>query len=359
HLLQKQLNSTMRISRGGFRVRNHLIVEVMTDQGVSGLGEAVGNVKYAQGILENAMIHLAIGFDPFNIEALRQKLLDSQVYFERMGSAICAASAIEMACWDIKGKALGVPVYQLLGGMVHPKLDTYVSDIYWEQEPAAMAKSARRILDRGFTAVKAHVGAENSRKDFNRIRALRSEIGPSTRMMIDLNAGYEYSDALNAALRWSEFDLTWLEEPINPEHRDRMSDLRSRCRVPIAGGENEFRIHGFRDLFEKKSLDIAMPDIGRAGGIQETKDICVLAAAFGVEVSPHCFSSGVLLAATAQLMASTPNAKLLEFDSSDNAIIDDLLITPPQFENGMYLVPENPGLGVVLRPETLKKYKVN
>ena len=129
-LLQKKLSSTMRISRGGFDVRNHTIVEVHTDEGITGLGEGVGNAHLVKAILEGQMGKLALGLDPFNIEKVRNTLIDSQVYFERMGSAICAASAIEMACWDIKGKALNVPVYQLLGGLYQEQLETYASDVY-------------------------------------------------------------------------------------------------------------------------------------------------------------------------------------------------------------------------------------
>ena len=116
--LQKKLSSQMLISRGGFAIRNHTLVRVHTDSGISGLGEGIGNALLVKAILKEQMCELAVGQDPFNIEALRQSLLDSQVYFERQGSAICAASAIEIACWDIKGKALGIPVYQLLGGCI-------------------------------------------------------------------------------------------------------------------------------------------------------------------------------------------------------------------------------------------------
>lgn len=357
-LLEKKLSSSMCISRGGFTVRNHLIVRVETDSGVTGLGEGIGNARYIKGILEQRMNQLAIGMDPMSIETLRQKLLDSQVYFECEGSAICAASAIEMACWDIKGKVLQCPVYQLLGGLHREKLELYASDVYWEEDIAKMSDAAKRIVDKGITSVKAHIGFRGAREDLRRVEALRKALDGKNRLMIDLNAGYQYSEALTAAQLWKDFDLYWLEEPLHPQHVKRFADLRAKSSIPIAAGENVFRTYGFRNLFEQGAVDFAMPDIGRAGGIQETKNICALAEAYGVEVSPHNFSSGVLLAATMHLMAATPNTHLLEFDNSENAIYHEFFVEPLRIQDGMACVPHGPGLGIHLTPDVIKKYAV-
>src|SRR5712691_3314583 len=189
-LLQKKLSSSMHISRGGFSLRMHTLVEVVTDEGITGLGEGVGDALAVKAIIEARMIGLAVGLDPMDIEAVRSRLIDSQVYFERMGSAICAASAIEMACWDIKGKALNVPVYQLLGGLYRDRLEAYVSDIYWEQDASKLGSNAERVLKLGFRIIKAHLGRETPRAELERIRVLRKTVGNGTRLMIDLNAGY-------------------------------------------------------------------------------------------------------------------------------------------------------------------------
>lgn len=349
----------MRISRGGFDVRHHLIVEVVTDEGVTGLGEGVGNALLIQQILRGFMIEQALGLDPMNIESVRNKLIDSQVYMEQKGSVICAASAIEMACWDIKGKALNVPVFQLLGGLYRDKVEAYASDIYWEEDPGKMGENAARVKSLGYRAIKAHLGCKSPREDTLRVQALREVIGPDIDLMIDLNGGYDRLQAFQAAKLWEPFNLYWLEEPVNPHQIDCLADLRNRTSMPIAAGENEFRLHGFKQLFDKNAVDIAMPDIGRAGGIQETRNICVLAQSYGVLVSPHNYSSGVLLGATIQLMASIPNAHLLEIDTSDNAIYQELLIEPLQIENGFVKVPQFPGLGVELSEEVLKKYSIH
>jgi L-alanine-DL-glutamate epimerase-like enolase superfamily enzyme len=359
HLLQKKLTSSMRISRGGFDIRHHLIVEVVTDEGITGLGEGVGNAHLIRQILAGSMVEQAIGLDPMNIEAVRDKLIDGHVYLEQKGSVICAASAIEMACWDIKAKALNVPVFQLLGGLYRDKIEAYASDIYWEKDPKKMGDNAARVKSLGYKAIKAHLGCESPKEETLRVQALRDAIGPDTDLMIDLNGGYNSIQAFQAAKLWEPFKLHWLEEPVNPNQIGCLADFRGRTSVPIAAGENEFRVYGFKQLFDKQAIDVAMPDIGRVGGIQETRNICALAQSYGVLVSPHNYSSGVLLGATLQLMASIPNAYLLEIDTSDNAVYQELLIEPLQIDNGFVKVPQFPGLGVKLNEEVLRKYSVH
>jgi D-galactarolactone cycloisomerase len=359
HLLQKKLTSSMRISRGGFDVRHHLIVEVVTDEGVTGLGEGVGNARLIQQVLTSSMVEQALGLDPMNIEEIRRKLVDSHVYFEQKGSVICAASAIEMACWDIKGKALDVPVFQLLGGLYRDKIEAYASDIYWEKDPNKMGDNATRVKNLGYKAIKAHLGCESPQKETLRIQALRDAIGPDIDLMIDLNAGYNRLQAYEAAKLWKPYNLYWLEEPVSPNQIDCLADFRNRTSMSIAAGENEFRVYGFKQLFDNKAVDVAMPDMGRVGGIQETRNICALAESYGVLVSPHNYSSGVLLGATIQLMASVPNAHLLEIDTSGNAVYQELLIEPLEVENGFVKVPQFPGLGVKLDSEILEKYSIH
>jgi L-alanine-DL-glutamate epimerase-like enolase superfamily enzyme len=263
-----------------------------------------------------------------------------------------------MACMDIKGKALGVPVYELLGGKCRDWLPAYASDIYWEEDPGSMGDRARALVDRGFRAVKAHVGCRPAREDARRVAAIRRGIGDGIGLMIDLNAGYTNLEAREAARTWGEHDLIWLEEPVHPDCVAMMGDLRRAAAMPLAAGENEFGLHGFRELFDAGAVDVAMPDLGRAGGLLETKNICALAGDHGVTVSLHNFSSGVLLAATMHLMASTPNATWLEMDSSDNPVYGELLEEPLVFADGSAKVSDCPGLGVVLREETLRKYAV-
>ena len=357
-LLQKKLTSTMNISRGGFNVRTHALIKVTTDQGVTGLGEGVGDALTIKSVIEGRMGELAVGLDPMSIETIRKNLIDNQVYFERKGSAICAASGIEMACWDIMGKVLKVPVYQLLGGLYRDRLETYVSDVYWEKDPLSMARNLERILKKGFKTIKAHVGCEPPEADEKRIEALRRAAGNETGLMIDLNGGYTPREAMVASRLWDKYNLFWLEEPLNPNQVDALADFRSRSKFTIAAGENEFRLHGFKQLFDHKAVDVAMPDIGRVGGIQEARNICALAESYGIPVSPHNFSSGILLAATIHLMAATPNTWLLELDSSNNAVYEELMVAPLEISDGHVQVPDQPGLGVELTDDIIRQYGI-
>jgi len=356
--LQKKLTSTMQISRGGFSVRNHTIVEVHTDVGIIGLGEGVGNASYVKALLQGPIGEMALGLDPLDIENIREQLIDNQVYFERMGSAICAASAIEMACWDIKGKHEGVPVYELLGGLKKPELEAYASDVYWEEDPENMLERVYAIKDMGLKTIKAHIGYKGPKEDLIRVEALRKALGTTHNLMIDLNCGYTYDQALETIELWKPYNLTWLEEPVNPNLYQEMGKLREISYIPIAAGENEFLVHGFKTLFENKAVDIAMPDIGRAGGILETQKICELAQTYGVAASPHNYSSGVLLAATMHLMAATPHCNFLEYDASTNAVYHEFFIEPLEFVDGKVKVQNLPGLGVELKKEILETYAV-
>lgn len=353
HLLKNALSSTMRISRGGFDTRYHCIVQVVTDQGIYGLGEAIGNARLLRSILDGGFAERIIGEDPRNINRIRELLLDSDVYFERMGSVICAASALEMACWDIKAKALDLPLHQLLGGATSTRLEAYASDIYWQDSAAAMAAEAQRICDLGYRKLKVHIGAASPRDECRRLAAIRDAIGPEVDLMVDLNGGYDYPTALEALRRWQELDLYWLEEPVDANNVEALVRLRSQSSVPIAAGENEFRLHGFSQLLRRNAVDIAMPDIGRAGGISETRKICALAQAAGVRVSLHNFSSGVLLAATMHVHAVEEAACLLEMDTSDNAVIDEFFADGLVVEDGYAHLSDAPGIGVELNEQVL------
>jgi L-alanine-DL-glutamate epimerase-like enolase superfamily enzyme len=359
HLLRKKLSSPMRISRGGFTFREHAVVEVITDAGISGLGEGVGDPPMVKAIIEGVLRNEVKGLDPLNIEGIRNKLLDGKVYFERKGSVICAASAIETACWDILGKEQNLPLYQLLGGLVSDKIEVYASDVYWEENSRSMASNAERIAKQGIRTVKIHLGCLPPEQEVERIRVIREVLGPDVCLMIDLNAGYDGASALRAAQLWEKYDIYWLEEPVNPSLADIQADLRKQTNIPIASGENEFRLEGFKYLFDQGAVDIAMPDIGRVGGIQETYDICMLAKTFDVAISPHNFSSGVLLAATAHLMFAVANTKLLEIDTSDNAVYHEFFPDPFQIKDGFAFPSDRPGLGVELSEEILELYCEN
>tara|TARA_Y100001960_G_scaffold328831_1_gene418589 strand:+ start:985 stop:2091 length:1107 start_codon:yes stop_codon:yes gene_type:complete len=356
HLLRKKLASSMRISRGGFTFREHAVVEVVTDAGISGIGEGVGDPPMVKAIIEGVLKNEVTGLNPLDIDQIRKKLLDGKVYFERKGSVICAASAIETACWDIKGKENKAPLYKLLGGLVRDKIKVYASDVYWEEDPRSMAANAERIAKQGINVIKVHLGCLPPEEEVKRVRVIREVLGPDVSLMIDLNAGYDGPTSIRAAKLWEPYDIFWLEEPVNPGLADVQAELRKKTKIPLASGENEFRVEGFKYLFDQQAVDIAMPDIGRVGGIQETLDICCLAKNFNILVSPHNFSSGVLLAATMHLMMAVNNVDLLEIDMSNNAVYHEFFVEPLKIENGFAFPSDRPGLGVELDDKILDAY---
>lgn len=353
--IQRQLQSKMQISRGGFQVREHTLVRITCEDGTTGLGEGVGHARRVAAILREGMAQKVLGMHVDRVEAIKRQLIDGEVYFERCGSAICAASAIEMACWDALGKMHDVPASFLLGTRVHDSFETYASDIYWEEDSQRLADRASELLKRGFRCVKAHLGHRSPREETARVKALRSAIGNDIGLMIDLNAGYTRNQAIEALSEWEEYNLFWLEEPLHPNDKAGLSYLRQYSHTPFAAGENWFTAEDFDEPISSGAVDYYMPDAARVGGLSELKRIAMMVELRGGAVSPHNFSSGILLAATLQVMAAIPNAKLLEMDASDNSVYQEFLEEPLWPTEGVVHVPDYPGYGVRLPEEIISR----
>lgn len=264
-------------------------------------------------------------------------------------------SAIEVACWDIHGKAEKVPVSQLFGGAKRDWIDAYASDLHWD-EPQMMAETAKRFVGEGFSWVKTHIGAEHD-NDLVRLEAIRRAIGPDIGLMIDINTVYDRQTALEQGRRQAAFDPFWFEEPIAPADYEGHAWLRDRLPMPIAAGENLYTVHGFTPMFACRGCDYVMPDILRCGGIGQTRLICEAAEREGVIATPHNFSSGVGLAATLHLMAAVPQTRLLEYDTSRTSIYKEMFVEPLVVKDGRVRVPTAPGLGVALTEEIIAKYR--
>lgn len=345
-LISKPLQRPLGASRGEMRARSACLVHVQTDEGISGLGEAVGDLPAIAAVINARIGPMLIGEDPFASERIWRRVFQEPIYWDLKGVSVCALSGIDIALWDIKGKALNVPVYQLLGGCYRSEIEAYASDLFWD-EPQAMARSAAGYIDDGFGIVKCHIG-RGAEADDARVAAMRAAIGPHAGLMVDINCGYDRPTALRALRRWQPYSLFWLEEPLPPHDLEGYAQLRAAAITPIAGGENEFTRYGFSQLLRRDGLDYAMPDAGRTGGITEMRRICALCESAGVVMSPHNFSTGVLLAATLHVMAALPGTELLEFDVTGTAMYDEVLLEPPQRKGAYVAVPQAPGLGVQL-----------
>ncbi len=352
--LRKPMAKPLVVSRGTLAARTAIVVLVHTDEGISGLGESVGDSSGVVPIIRDQLAPLVIGEDPFDIERLWEKMYTSRVYWDLKGALVIAMSGIDIALWDIKGKSLGVPVYQLLGGACRRKIRAYASDLFWD-EPEVMARAAATYVRDGFPIVKTHIGRDLE-GDIARLTAIRKAIGREAGLMIDINCGYDRPTAARMGKRFEEFAPLWYEEPLRPHDIEGYRQLRGQVGIPLALGENEFTKHGFLELFTHNAVDYVMPDPARVGGITETKKIASLAEAFNLILTPHNFSSGILLAASLHLMAATPNADLLEFDVTGTGIYEELLVEPLKVDGGIVDIPQGPGLGVVLKDEVRERY---
>jgi D-galactarolactone cycloisomerase len=338
--------------------RGAAFVVVETDAGVTGVGEGVGPEPYiVERIVEEKYAPRLIGEDPLDIERHWAAMLTDDLYKDRKGQGVSAASGVDIALWDIAGKHHGVPVYRLLGGPVGGDLKPYASDLFW-QDPETMADRAASYVDRGFAGVKTHLG-RGLDADEERVAALREAIGPDTALMVDMNCGYDRPDARRVGRMLEEYDVYWYEEPLSPYDVEGLAALREELAVPIAAGENEYTKWGFHDLLSADAVDYAMPDVMRCGGITEATKVCALAETYGTVVTPHCFTTGVGLAASMHVMAASPACEWLEFDPTDFPVYEALFETPPTLEDGRIAPPEEPGLGVSLDPDVIGEYRVD
>jgi L-alanine-DL-glutamate epimerase-like enolase superfamily enzyme len=351
--LVRRLDRPQRNSREGRSDRRFTFVLVETDAGLTGLGEAFGDQALMPTIVERRLRPMALGLDPCDVGAVWRRLFASRAFWETAGSVLCGISAVEVACWDVRGQAEGVGVCHLLGGRRRDWIDAYASDLHWE-EPGRMAEAAARLCAQGFRCVKTHVGAPGEwDRDLGRVEAVRRAVGPGVGFMIDVNTAFEPHEALEFGKALLPFDPYWYEEPVAPLDAAGHAWLRGRLPLRIATGENLYLTHGFEPLWAHRACDYAMPDVLRCGGLEQTRQICQAAVRHGVVPSPHNYSSGVGLAATLHLMAALPETEWLEFDPTGTAIYEELFVEPLAVEGGRVYVPEGPGLGVRLTEELL------
>jgi L-alanine-DL-glutamate epimerase-like enolase superfamily enzyme len=358
--LEVPMDEPKMVSKGrGFRARPAAIVEVETDAGITGVGEGVGpNPHMIETAVEREHADSLLGEDPRDVERHWETMVEGGTYWDRKGAAVSAASGIDIALWDIVAKHHDAPLYRLLGGDTRGdgRVRAYASDLFWT-DPETMARRAADYVDRGFTAVKTHLG-NGVAADRERVAAIREAIGDAD-LMVDVNCGYDRPTALRAGRMLEEYDVYWYEEPLDPHDVDGLAELRAKLDVPIATGENEFTRWGFRELFGAGAVDYAMPDLMRCGGITETRKIAAMAGAFGVTATPHNFSTGVGLAATLQLMAATPETAWLEFDTTGYELYDPLVVGGIDVDDeGRVAVPDTPGVGAQLPDAVVERYGI-
>ncbi|HTZ92996.1 MAG TPA: mandelate racemase/muconate lactonizing enzyme family protein [Streptosporangiaceae bacterium] len=347
--------------------RNLTFVVVQTDAGIEGLGEVrmVNHTDALLGFLREAVPRHVLGSDPFEIESLVRRMTTAD--YARPGEvAMSAASVIEIACWDIMGKALGQPVYRLLGGAVRDRIKAYANGWYQVDRTAAeFHAAARRAIDRGYQAVKVDpfgdangtLSAAERGLSISLIEAVRDAIGADAELMIEMHGRFTPRTALSLAADLARFSPSWIEEPIPPDDLKALAWVAGRVSVPVATGE---RIHvrsEFRELFERRGADIVQPDITMCGGLSETKKIASWAESYSILVAPHNVGGPVSTAAALHLAACTPNFYIQE---NFNDFAEDYVMAAapgnPLVADGYFALPAGPGLGVTLDRDVIASH---
>ncbi len=344
-----------RYAGGQCTARVTSLVLVHTDSGKIGIGAAYSHPGLVHLIVQDQLQPLLIGDDPTDVEALWQKMYRLTRWYGRKGVAISAIGAIDTACWDLRGKSLDQPVWALLGGR-QPTCPAYASALLWKT-PEALADEASRLIARGFQRVKMRLGYGTD-GDRTAVRAVRKAIGPTCDLMCDGSMRYSLDEAELLAKFLAEQNVFWFEEPFEPEDIDSYVALRPRVSVPLAAGENEFGMQGFRELIRAGALDIVQPDVSRCGGITEAHRVADLAQTAGLRVAPHTWSDAVAVMANAHVVAALPHGLTVEVDQTGNPLIEELLVEPLTVRDGQLSLSRAPGLGIELNQLVLQKYRL-
>ncbi|TCJ13676.1 mandelate racemase/muconate lactonizing enzyme family protein [Rubrobacter taiwanensis] len=339
--------------------RNLTIVRVRTDEGLTGLGEVrmVNHTDALLGYLKEAVPRYVIGHDPFRIEDLVRRMQRDD--FSRPGEVMSSGIAVlEMACWDIVGKALGQPVYNLLGGPVRDRIKAYANGWYRvERTPEQFHAAAKQVVERGYTALKLDPFGpgyyELERAEKLRaaaiVEAVRDAVGPEAEILLEMHGRFSPATAIEMARLLEPYGLGWAEEPVPPTNLKALKKVAEGIGVPVATGE---RIHNrveYRELFELQAVDVIQPDITQMGGLLETKKLAAWADAYFVTVAPHNVGGQISTAAALHLAACTPNFRIQEyFNDFADPWVKETAPGVPEVRDGYFELPGGPGLGVEL-----------
>jgi L-rhamnonate dehydratase len=346
-----------------------VLVRVSTDEGLYGIG-SVGVGNGAAGyVLQEHLRPILLGRSPFDVESLWESMYRGTLNYGRKGLVIEAISAVDIALWDIIGKAAGQPVYKLLGGKTRDRIPVYASRLYAREDLELVAAEAAGFVKKGFRAVKQRFGygpkegLTGMRKNLELIRTVREAIGPDIELMADAYMGWDvlYAIRMIRMIEDAGLNLKWVEEPLIADDIDGYVKIRNSVATPISGGEHEFTRYGFRELIRRDAVDILQPDVNRVGGITEAIKIWGMAAGFGLPVIPHAGQMH-----NYHLVMSHLNSPMAEYlpPKGDGGILDDdtmfyeLFIGEPLASDGYITLSDAPGLGLELNTDRIREWKV-
>ena len=347
-----------------FTFHGWLVVEIFTDDGLVGIGDAALAPQVTKQVIDLQLKQLLIGKDPWDIEFLWQHMYRKTMAFGRRGIGMIAISAVDIALWDILGKSAKQPVYRLLGGRTKPRIPVYASRLY-SVELSELAAEAKRYKAEGYKAMKLRFGwgpsdgAAGMQRNLNLVRTVRETVGDGIDVMADAYMGWTLDYAKRMLPLLSPFHLRWLEEPVIPDDVHGYAELKSYGCIPIAGGEHEFTAYGFRDLLEARALDYIQFDTNRVGGLTQARKIAALAEAYSVPVIPHAGQMHNYHVVMASL--NSPMAEYFPVVDVEvgNELFWYIFNGEPKAKDGFIDLDENvPGLGLTVNEAALEQFEV-
>lgn len=347
-----------------FTFHGWLIVEVFTDNGVVGIGNAALAPQITKQVIDLYLEPLLIGADPWNTEFLWQLMYRKTMAFGRKGIAMAAISAVDIALWDILGKSTRQPVFRLLGGRTKARIPVYASRLY-SGPLEALAEEAKRYKDEGYKAVKLRFGwgpmdgAAGMQRNLELVRTVRQSVGDEVDVMADAYMGWTLDYAKRMLPLLEPFHLRWLEEPVIPDDTGGYAELKAAGRIPIAGGEHEFTLYGFRELLDARAIDYIQFDTNRVGGISQARKIMALAEAHSVPVVPHAGQMH-----NYHLVMASLNSPVAEYFPIVDVEVGNELFWyvfegEPRAKGGFIDLDDGvPGLGVSIKEDLLRNFEV-
>lgn len=331
-----------------------LVTKVLTDEGICGwaysyFGTSTAAARVLKLMLEEELEPVIKGLDPFYPKLIRERLWRATEYHGVTGLTQFGISAIDMAVWDIMGKAVGVPVYKLLGAC-RDKVPAYAMVGWYFDSEEEYAQACADAVSEGFSAIKLKVGMGSLEDDLRRIKLAREAIGTEIRLMVDANQAFDESEALRRGRAYEKYDIYWFEEPMPPQFTDALKRLSVSLDIPIATGENIYTKYAFLDLIERGGVAVIQPDNRRAGGVTEWMEIASIADAYGVKVASH--GGGP---ANVNMLCAMPNALYLESGSLKG---ERMYVEQLELVDGCVSAPKLPGLGTEIREDFVKEFAV-
>jgi len=381
HVLRYELDKELGYSQQYYKHRTAHLVEIETDEGITGWGECFGpgNIALANKyIVEKVIQPLIIGEDPINKEYIWHKVYNLLRDSGQKGMPIQALSGIDIALWDILAKKAKLPLYQLLGGKTNSKIPVYGYGMMLQKKSVEelcelFKKEANQIKEKNFKAMKMKVGL-GPKEDLKLVSAVREAIGDDFKLMVDANHAYNKNDALYVGRGLDEMEIYWFEEPVAPEDYDGYKELKEKLKTNIACGEAEFTKYGWNQLIKNNCIDIAKPEVCGLGGITEYLKVSALAQSNFIPIVNHVWGSALSVAVNLHLLTSLPDMpgglfptkSMLEFDTTEkNIFITDLaeenfsILDQVKDKDGFASPLENIGIGINPKKDFIKEYEYN